>query len=599
MTKVVIQDRGYWLGESFWRDADAAGCAATLVEVENGVLTARAITREEFAARFTGRVANWVKSEHKSVSVFREALAPERKRRVTELFRESVVVGLETVAGEFTARTGAQGKVRLPAEASFVVVVHANSKDGGPQLHAHVAVEDRVRVRGQDKTYATHKRELYQLRELFAAAASHHFAHRLEAEFGVRVEKTNHGVTLPDVPRALCRRSSVRTKQIDEYIKAHALTNSPLTRKYAAIVTRRENRDPEVGRRAFQAELVRSGFRSEQACRTVSPDRLAGGNRPSMVKEVRRVKAEAKRLANARRSVTRIDLLTKALETAPPRQSVSRVRAATDAVLRTPNAVGLRKRENAHGQPAYVSRRAAERWKKIARTVEFVFKAERPPPKPQGDPGRPTPAGQDQAKPDGAAASRQSRRAGPEPDAARAAERGTDLRRVVETVLRSYRVVGAVGRVGVEAVRVVVELYRTYAKPVWRVHGSGHRNTPGSVAKMVRDLKPLPMVESHKAAILAMLKLNGTLDQKLRYGEYVYRQSRKAKFRVPRKSLLVIRDVGSANPKDVAFLLKKAGRAKAKVLFVEREHSRFALLQAATPMKPGEARHFPGPEVRR
>ena len=31
----------------------------------------------------------------------------------------------------------------------------------------------------------------------------------------------------------------------------------------------------------------------------------------------------------------------------------------------------------------------------------------------------------------------------------------------------------------------------------------------------------------------------------------------------------------------MAFLLKKAGRAKAKVLFVEREHSRFALLQAA------------------
>lgn len=116
---------------------------------------------------------------------------------------------------------------------------------------------------------------------------------------------------------------------------------------------------------------------------------------------------------------------------------------------------------------------------------------------------------------------------------------------------------------------------------------------------MVRDLKPLSMVESHKAAITAMLKLNGTLDHKLRYGEHVYRQSRKAKFRVPRKSLVVVRDVGSANPKDVTFLLKKAERAKAKVLFVEREHTRFALLQAAKSMKPGEHRHHPSPEIRR
>ena len=76
-------------------------------------------------------------------------------------------------------------------------------------------------------------------------------------------------------------------------------------------------------------------------------------------------------------------------------------------------------------------------------------------------------------------------------------------------------------------------------------------------------------------------------------------QSRKAKFRIPRKSLVVVRDVGQADPKDVAFLLKKAERAKAKVLFVEREHSRFALLQVAKTMRPGEHRHFPANEMNR
>ncbi len=598
MTKVVVQGRGYWLRDEFWQDARVAGCVPLLVAFPDGVPTLRRILRDEFAARFAGRVANWVKSEAKSVSVFRDAHTPEQRKRVTELFQESILVGLETVAREFTARTGAQGRVRLPAEASFVVVVHAEAKDGSPQLHAHVAVEDRVRAPGREQTYATHKRELYQLRTLFAAAASHAFAHRLQAEFGVRVEKTKAGVTLPDVPKSLCERSSARTQQIDGYIKAHALKDTPLTRKYAAIVTRRENRDPEVGRRAFRAELIGTGFRSEQVCRAVSPG-LAAEERSSLVKEVRRIRREARRLAKVGWPLTRTELLTQALETAAPRHPVSRVRDATAAVLRSPNTVGLRRQANAYGQPVYVSRATARRWQAVARKVEFVLEAEQARLNTQSGSRRPNSAGDGKAKSDGGTASQQSRKSEARPKADRTAERSTDLRRVVETALRSYRVIGAVGRVGIEAVKIAVELYQTWAKPVWRVHGNGHTNTPGSVAQMVRDLKPLPMVESHKAAILAMLKLNGTLDQKLRYGEHVYRQSRTAKFRVPRKSLLVIRDVGSANPKDVAFLLKRAKRAKAKVLFVERDHPRLALLQAAESMRPGGRRHYSAPEMNR
>jgi len=52
VTKVVVQDRGYWLRDEFWQEATDAGCDATLVEMRNGVLTTRTIRREEFAARF-------------------------------------------------------------------------------------------------------------------------------------------------------------------------------------------------------------------------------------------------------------------------------------------------------------------------------------------------------------------------------------------------------------------------------------------------------------------------------------------------------------------------------------------------------------------
>jgi hypothetical protein len=592
MTKIVIQDRRYWLRDEFWQETRDSGFEATFVELKNGQFATRAIRREEFAAMFSGRVANWVKSEAKSVSVFREALGPGGRAKVGRLYREAIQVGLEAVAREFTARTGAQGKVRLPAEASFVVVIHTRAKDGSPQLHAHVAVVDRVRVRGQEKTYATHKRELYQLRKLFSAAVSHHFGHRLLAEFGVRVRKTDQGITLPDVPKELCDRSSVRTKQIDNYIKSHDLKNTPLSRKYAAIVTRRENRDPLAGHAAFNEALARSGFKAERICHRAKLDQSADGNRPGIGRETRRVERVAKRLAAERRSITRNDLLARALETAEANHPASRVKLATESVLRSPNKAGLRHRTNEHGRSVYVSRRVIRQSKRLAEKVEFVLSARAPQVQEQTRPQK--------TKRDGGNASPQSlRQTDRQARDERASERTTDLRRVVEKALLAYRVIGAVGHVGIKAAEIAAELYQAWAKPVWRVHGNGHKNTSGSVAKMVRDLKPLGVIESHKAAIAAMLKLNGTLDQKLRYGEYVYRQSRKAKFRIPRKCLIVIRDAGAANPKDVNFLLRKAEQAKAKTIFVEQEHSRFALLQMAKAMRPGERRHFQSQEMKR
>ena len=593
MTKVVIQGRDYWLRDEFWQETRDAESQATLVEIRNGILTTRTMSRDEFAARFTGRVANWVRSEPKSVSVFRAALERPAQVLFNRFYRDSIAAGLEAVAREFTARTGAQGKHRLPAEAAFVIVMHTHAKDGSPQLHAHIAVGDRVKVQGQEKTFATHKRELYQLRKLFDATVTHNLGNRLRTDYGVQVRKTAHGIVLPEVPKTLCERSSVRTKQINDYIQRNNLTNTPLTRKYAAIVTRRENRDPEIGRKAFEAELQQSGFRSDQIIKPAAPNPAVDGKRPTIANEIRRIKRESKALANDQRSFTPHELRTRALETADLRQPLSRVTSAVERVLAAPRDIGLRRRENEFGKVVFVSSQTAKQLRKLARKIEFVLK------------DKPAQPDQEQARrgkpnPDGANATQQSqKRTEREPERDRASERSSDLRRAVDAALRSYQVIGAVGHLGIKAAEIAVELYKTWAKPVWRVHGNGHRNTPGSVAKMVRDLKPLGRVDSHKAAITAMLKLNGTLEQKLRYGEYVYRQSRKAKFRVPRKSLIVIRDAGKANPKDVNFLLRKAERAKAKTIFVEREHSKFALMQMAKSMKPGEHRRFQTQDMNR
>ena len=115
-------------------------------------------------------------------------------------------------------------------------------------------------------------------------------------------------------------------------------------------------------------------------------------------------------------------------------------------------------------------------------------------------------------------------------------------------VFRSYRVVGAVGQLGIQVAARAVELYSAWSKPICYAHGQGNKRTPGSVAALVRDLSKLPYLESHRTALRAMAKFNGTFVQKLEHGEHVYARARQPKFRIPRHALIVVRDVEAANP---------------------------------------------------
>lgn len=178
-------------------------------------------------------------------------------------------------------------------------------------------------------------------------------------------------------------------------------------------------------------------------------------------------------------------------------------------------------------------------------------------------------------------------------------ESDTTLSRLVEKALRTWQVIAAVSQVGVVVASKAAELYQVWSKPILRVHGNGHKNMPGSVAALARDLRKRTVFEAHQAALQATLKLNANFERKLQYGEYVYRMSRKPRARIPRKSLLVIRDVHAANPNDVQFLIEKAKRAKAKIVLVDCEWPRAALVEQAKSMRPGERKHLPNPEIDR
>ena len=593
MSKVVFQGIGYWLETDFWQEALAAGVDPFRAELRNGVFVSMHLTRDEFAARTGMRVAGWSHSVDKSVSVFLESLSPANRLKVLRQFQASIQKGLEVVAGQFTARTGAQGKVRLPAEVGFAVAIRIEAKNGSPQLHAHIAVDERVRVVGRTESYATHTRELYRYRKVFEAAVTQEFAHRLRNEFGVRVRKTERGLHLPEVPRALCKSSSGRSGQIDDYIAKHQLVNTPVTRRYAALATRRENPDRQVGRVAFRADLLKSGFRGESICRRVS--RIPSDGDDSKLREavLRRVGLEARRLAGSAWEFSRNDLLARVLKNAPARYSVAQLERAVKAVLESSNRIGLRESRSRHDQPLYSSGNPPKQWQRVRDQIEFLF-AERGQAKDGNQGDQRNNSQTDSGGTRGQSKSTDGAKAGAGGKADTRSEESTTSK-ATERILRSYRVIGAVGQIGLRVAAQAIELYRIWSKPVWRVQGYGNKRTAGSVAAMVRDLKKLPILESHKVALSAMVKLNGSLDQKLRYGEAVFRRCRRPKFRIPRNALIVVRDVASADPKDLRFLMKKAERANAKILLVERDYSRSALVNHARSMRPGECRRIRTP----
>ena len=230
MIKVVFQGQAYWLEDTFFNDLKASGLDPVLVERRNGVVSMRTMARDEFLSCFPNRVAGWSVSVHKSISVFAACASARNRAKAIQDFQSAVIEGLKVVGEQFTARTGAQGKVRLPADVSFVVAIHVEAKNGSPQLHAHIAVSSRCRALGMDKDYATDTRELYRQRKLFHAAVNQELASRLTQTFRANVSKTAQTVWMPDVPRALCGLGSGRSKQIDDFIVRHGLKNTPLAR---------------------------------------------------------------------------------------------------------------------------------------------------------------------------------------------------------------------------------------------------------------------------------------------------------------------------------------------------------------------------------
>jgi len=619
MIKVVFQNRGYWLTVTFEEQVEESGVAAHRLKIEAGKLSTMELSPGDFSRHLPARLAGWVISVEKSFTVFCEALPQKERAKAIRIYDRAVRKAVARVMPEFRARTGAQGKVRIACESTCISAFHAEAYDGSPQFHHHVAFESRVRVPGKTKTYAFNARELYAKKELLQTLVAHEVAYAIQRAFGVRLERSGGSYRLADVPKALCQAASTRTRRIDEYILHHKLPNTPLVRKYVTFVTRREITNKILGRESFQNLLRESQFKSRSICNSFALSREKVDERSPL----RRVTTVAQSLALRQSSFAREDLIAHALVHFGPAKSAAWVIGKVERLLREPQRFRVSVMDaGITGTTRYTTKQSIRSWDKVIsrfeatiprkssaqdnqsvrneslqRPTELSRTNEAAPPRTRSREYSGTDGGSRST-----AGSKHSERNGPTSEQGSSdsqkehAEQKSKYGQTAERFLRYKSVILALGNAGLDFANKAVELYETWRKPIWRAHGEGHRDTPGSVSAMARDLKKQSRLESHRQAFRAMAKLHGrSLLDRLNYGEHVYRRCRQPKLRVPKKSLVVISDVGAANPKDVELILRRAARAKAKVILVERDLRRADLVQFARTMRPGQAQRYHPP----
>lgn len=568
MTNVVFQGTNYPAGAAFWLDATASGVAPVLCQTRTGAGNAdvRPLDPDTFLAVFTAdRVGGWVWSPHKSVTVLVESLPAGERSKAADLLQAAALFGLKVTAEHFQARTGAQGRDRIPADPAFAVFAHPQAFDRSPQWHFHIYLAPRVTLRTDPaKSYAANGRQLYEMRELFNAAAGAKLAEGLANAYGVAVEPRGprREPAVKGVPEPLCREVSPRRQRIEEHVREKNLPDTPRSRQWAAWATRnRAERDAVVARAAFDDALRRNGFSAAVVMNQRPPlDRAREQDVRTQLRAFAAVRTEADRLAAERGSFNRVDLTAWALTALTGRRSAEAALEAVDKVLGSPNLFRLTCLTPPDRNPCYTTAAARPAWEKVFSAVR-ADRAER--------------------------ASTQ----GPAPSAPSAPrpprERKPSLAAAVLDRLRGPGGVAiAFCRTGEDVVRAVVKAYAERRQPIIRVRGPGDDRAARSLAGLVRDLSRRPRREAHRVAVRAALRPNfRTPAATVAYAEAVYRAARRPKARLAAGTLVVVERFGRANPADVEALLALA-RGRAKVFLADGPTSNAEVRKAALKASP-------------
>ena len=141
------------------------------------------------------------------------------------------------------------GKGQVPEPTGRFVAatfLHDVNRSGEPQLHVHTVVANATRT-ADGKWRALHSDQLYQRQHVMDAVFLSALRARVETlGFATipRHDGRNGSFEIAGVSREVVEAFSVRSAQIDAYLKEHELESTPRTRELAALATR-DPKSPE------------------------------------------------------------------------------------------------------------------------------------------------------------------------------------------------------------------------------------------------------------------------------------------------------------------------------------------------------------------
>ncbi len=135
------------------------------------------------------------------------------------------------------------GKGQVPEATGRLVAatfLHDVNRNGEPQLHVHNVIANATRT-ADGKWRALHADQLYERQHVMDAVFLSALRGRVETlgfATNLRHDGRNGAFEIAGVSREVVQAFSVRSAQIDAYIKERGLENTPQTREYAALATR-------------------------------------------------------------------------------------------------------------------------------------------------------------------------------------------------------------------------------------------------------------------------------------------------------------------------------------------------------------------------
>ena len=253
---------GYYARDNYYTAPQAEGASAWAGEGAAELGLSGPVDAEQFEKVLAGELPNGIvldakRGEHragwditmsvpKSVSI----LAPVGgDQRLVGAVREAAGATLA-----WAERTIAEGRVwngkgqvpELTGRFVAATFLHDVNRSGEPQLHVHNVVANATRT-PDGKWRALHSDQLYQRQHVMDAVFLSALRARVETlGFATipRHDGRNGSFEIAGVSREVVEAFSVRSAQIDAYLKEHGLESTPRTRELAALATR-DPKSPE------------------------------------------------------------------------------------------------------------------------------------------------------------------------------------------------------------------------------------------------------------------------------------------------------------------------------------------------------------------